>query len=92
MLEFFAGFALGFAVLSAAEVWRGSRVSKKRRRQLARFADFQEAVFDVQDCVARHSYWPTNDVSVLNYREQEWIDLKGDRDQALAAYLAAMGE
>lgn len=78
MLEFFAGFALGFATLYAAEVWRGRRISTRQRRQMARFADFQRSAFDVQDAVA------------MGLSDDTCNQLRIERDQAISAYLAAM--
>lgn len=80
MLSFIAGTAAGFAILYVAEVWRGRRISRRQKRQMALFAEMQRAIFDVQDAVA------------VGLHQDTCAALRADRDRAADAYFAALGE
>jgi hypothetical protein len=80
MLTFLTGLATGLILAVAVGAWMGSRVSKRQRRITAAVAAFQQSVFDVQDAVA------------MGLSADTCNNLRTIRDQALTAYLAAMGE
>jgi len=73
---FLAGALTGLILAVAIGYWLGRR----KRSHVRLFAAFQLAVFDVQDAVA------------MGLSDDTCNNLRTIRDQALAAYLAALGE
>ncbi len=86
MLEFAAGIGTALAVV-AALLWHFSKLSRERNRL---FYEMQVAIFDVQDAVALHHYWPTTDRDTLADRLSELRRLKAERNRAADAYYAAL--
>ena len=85
MLEFIAGIATGIVTLTVLSFALASRTDRKAREQMRRFAEMQEAIFDVQDAVA--------DLTIPHHGEGTRLilaDLRASRDRAAAAYFAAI--
>lgn len=81
MLEFTIGIFIGIAATFAtAFLWGRTERAALLRSRNRRYADFQRAVLDVQDAVA------------MGLSADTCAQLRAARDQALSAYLAAMGE
>lgn len=83
-----AGTGAGLLLAFVIGAWRG----KKQRRINASFADFQRAVFDVQDHATFCMLCRPGSERVANDRTDLWRLKIENRDRALTAYLAAMGE
>ncbi len=85
MLEFIAGLGAGTVAWMALSFALASRKDRKAREQMRRFAEMQEAIFDVQDAVA--------DLTIPHHGEGTRLilaDLRASRDRAAAVYFAAL--
>lgn len=91
MLEFIAGLGAGTVAWMALSFALATRKDRKAREQMRRFAEMQQAIFDVQDAANLNWYYPTTELTVLEDRLKEMRALKVDRDRAAAAYFAAIG-
>ena len=90
MLEFIAGLGAGTVAWMAMSFTLASRKDRRAREQMRRFAEMQEAIFDVQDAVADAVMSPPpNEV----YRQTEIRDLeelRAVRNRAATRYFAAL--
>lgn len=90
MLEFFAGLGAGTVACMALSVAIASRKDRRAREQMRRFAEMQDAAWEVQDFVAYCALHRAGSEAAESRRWSVFTTKCEARDRAAAAYFAAM--
>lgn len=90
MLTFLAGLATGTVAFAALSFAIASRKDRKAREQLRRFAEMQDAAWEVHDFVAYCALHRAGSEAAESRRWSAFTTKCEARDRAAAAYFAAM--